>query len=92
MLLSLVGGALGLVLGVVGMRALLAVNTANLPRVGENGGVVGLDWRVLLFTLGVSLGTGILFGLIPALRRRARISARRSRRAAAGPAPASART
>ena len=57
-LLSAIGGACGLVLGVVGMRALLAVNTADLPRVGENGGVVGLDWRVLLFTIGVSLGTG----------------------------------
>ncbi len=67
-LLSAIGGAVGLILGVVGMRALLAVNTANLPRVGEGGGVVGLDWRVLLFTVGVSLGTGILFGLIPALQ------------------------
>ena len=67
-LLSAIGGACGLVLGVVGMKALLAVNTADLPRVGENGGVVGLDWRVLLFTVGVSLGTGILFGLIPALQ------------------------
>ena len=57
-LLSAIGGACGLVLGVVGMKALLAVNTADLPRVGENGGVVGLDWRVLLFTVGVSLGTG----------------------------------
>ena len=67
-LLSAIGGVCGLVLGVVGMRALLAVNTANLPRVGEDGSVVGLDWRVLLFTIGVSLGTGLLFGLIPALQ------------------------
>jgi putative ABC transport system permease protein len=67
-LLSAIGGACGLVLGVLGMRALLAVNTANLPRVGEAGSVVGLDWRVLLFTVGVSLGTGLLFGLIPALQ------------------------
>jgi predicted permease len=67
-LLSAIGGACGLVLGIVGMRALLAVNTADLPRVGENGGVVSLDWRVLLFTIGVSLGTGLLFGLIPALQ------------------------
>jgi putative ABC transport system permease protein len=67
-LLSAIGGACGLVLGVVGMKALLAVNTADLPRVGENGGVVGLDWRVLLFTVVVSLVTGILFGLIPALQ------------------------
>ena len=48
MLLSLAGGVLGLIFGVVGIRALLAVNTAGLPRVGENGALVGLDWRVLL--------------------------------------------
>ena len=35
--LSLAGGVLGLVLGVIGIRALLAVNTAGLPRVGEDG-------------------------------------------------------
>ena len=45
--LSLVGGALGLVLGMVGIRALLSINTAGLPRVGEDGALVGLDWRVL---------------------------------------------
>jgi predicted permease len=43
------------------------VNTAGLPRVGENGTLVTLDWRVLVFTLLVSVATGILFGLIPAL-------------------------
>lgn len=67
-LLSLMGGVLGIVIGVIGIRALLSVNTAGLPRVGENGTLVGLDWRVLGFTLLVSLGTGILFGLIPALQ------------------------
>ena len=67
-LLSLAGGALGLLLGIVGIRALLAVNTANLPFVGESGSMVGLDWRVLGFTIAISLGTGILFGLIPALQ------------------------
>ena len=50
-LLSLAGGVLGLALGVAGIRALLAVNTAGLPRVGENGALVGLDWRVLGFTV-----------------------------------------
>ena len=49
-LLSVAGGALGLVLGMIGIRALLAVNTAGLPRIGENGSVVTLDWRVLAFT------------------------------------------
>ena len=67
-LLSMVGGVLGLLLGLVGIRTLLAVNTAGLPRVGEDGALVGVDWRVVAFTLGVSLATGILFGLIPALQ------------------------
>ena len=67
-LLSLAGGVLGLLLGLIGIRALLSINTADLPFVGENGSEVGLDWRVLVFTLAVSLGTGILFGLIPALQ------------------------
>jgi predicted permease len=74
--LALAGGALGLALGMIGIRALLAVNTAGLPGVGQNGALVGMDWRVLVFTLAVSIGTGILFGLIPALTSsRADISA-----------------
>ena len=67
-LLSLAGGILGLVLGIVGIRALLSVNTAGLPRVGEAGALVGVDWRVLAFAFLVSLATGVLFGLIPALQ------------------------
>jgi predicted permease len=43
------------------------VNTANLPRVGVEGALVGLDWRVLTFTILAAAVTGILFGLIPAL-------------------------
>jgi putative ABC transport system permease protein len=66
--LSLGGGLLGLFLGWAGIRALLSVNTAGLPRVGENGALVGLDWRVVAFTFGISLATGIIFGLIPALQ------------------------
>ncbi len=66
-LLSLIGGILGLVLGFVGVRALLAVSPGGIPRIGENGAAVGIDWRVLGFTLGVSLVTGIIFGLFPAL-------------------------
>lgn len=66
--LSLSGGLLGLAFGWVGIRALLSVNTAGLPRVGEQGSLVSLDWRVVSFTLLVAIGTGILFGLIPALQ------------------------
>ncbi len=65
--LALTGGILGLVLGLVGVRALLAVSPADLPRIGEHGAAVGIDWRVLVFTLGVCLVTGILFGLFPAI-------------------------
>jgi putative ABC transport system permease protein len=65
--LSVTGGILGLILGYAGVRALLAVSPADLPRIGENGALVGVDWRVLLFTLGISLFTGILFGLFPSI-------------------------
>jgi putative ABC transport system permease protein len=66
--LSVAGGILGSILGVIGIRLLLAVNTANLPRIGQDGVLVGVDWRVLGFTLLVSIGTGVIFGLIPALQ------------------------
>jgi putative ABC transport system permease protein len=65
-LLSLVGGALGLIFGYIGVRALLAVSPVDLPRTGTHGSAVGMDWRVLVFAIGVSVFTGILFGLIPA--------------------------
>jgi len=64
---STAGGVLGLALGLGGIRALLSVNTAGLPRVGEAGALVSVDWRVALFAVGVSMFTGILFGLMPAL-------------------------
>jgi putative ABC transport system permease protein len=65
-LLSLGGGALGLVLGYFGVRGLLAMNPGDIPRIGEHGSAVILDWRVLVFTLVVSVLTGILFGVLPA--------------------------
>jgi predicted permease len=67
LLLSVTGGILGLLLGYFGVRALLALSPGNIPRIGEYGAAVGIDWRVLAFTLGVSLLTGILFGLFPAI-------------------------
>jgi len=66
LLLSLSGGALGLILGFVGVRLLLSINAGGMPRLGEDGSAVVLDTNILLFTLGVSVFTGILFGLVPA--------------------------
>jgi len=66
-LLGLTGGIGGLGLGILGVRALLAVNPGNIPRIGPDGSGVVLDWRVLSFTLLLSVLTGILFGLVPAL-------------------------
>ena len=68
MLLSLAGGGLGLCASRFGVRALLALNPGDIPRIGPNGSAVSLDWRVLAFTVAVSLATGLLFGLIPALQ------------------------
>jgi predicted permease len=63
-LLSLLGGALGLLVAVVGLRVLLRFGPETLPRLNE----IGLDARVLGFTFLVSFVTGVLFGLAPALR------------------------
>jgi putative ABC transport system permease protein len=64
LLLGLVGGALGVFLGWSGVRLLLSAGPSYLPRLGE----VSMDLRVLLFALGLSLGSGLLFGLLPALQ------------------------
>ncbi len=65
--LSLIGGLLGLVIGAAGVRALLAVNPGDIPRIGPEGAAVTMDWTVMGFTLLLALATGILFGLVPAL-------------------------
>jgi putative ABC transport system permease protein len=67
-LLSIIGGLLGLVIGALGVRALLAVNPGNIPRIGPDGSAVALDWTVMGFTLLLSLVTGIVFGLVPAIQ------------------------
>jgi putative ABC transport system permease protein len=67
LLLSLAGGGLGLGFGYLGVRGLLAMNPGDIPRIGEQGANVSLDWRVLAFTFAAAVLTGILFGLVPAL-------------------------
>jgi len=62
-LLSLAGGALGLVLAVWWSDLLVALGKENIPRALH----IGLDWRVLAFTGAVSVLTGLVFGLVPAI-------------------------
>ena len=68
-LLALVGGALGAAIGFGGLRALLAANPDSIPRALE----IALDWKVLLFTLGVSILTGLIFGMAPLLHLREQV-------------------
>jgi predicted permease len=74
-LLSLLGGAASVLVAWWGTRALSAVNPASTLRLQRLGGLgavgfssIHLDVRALLFTLAVALGTGVLFGLVPALQ------------------------
>jgi predicted permease len=66
--LAIGGGALGVLLAAIGIHPFVAFWPGSLPRAEE----VQLDWHVLLFALGVSLASGLLFGLAPALRAPAR--------------------
>ena len=63
-LLGCVGGLLGLALARAGLAVLVNAGPATLPRLNE----IGLDGRALAFTLAISLLSGLLFGLMPALR------------------------
>jgi predicted permease len=65
-LLSLVGGVLGVVLARAGVQALIRVYPTSLPRTAE----VAVDPLVLLFTLGVSIATGLVFGFAPLMHTR----------------------
>jgi putative ABC transport system permease protein len=62
-LLSIVGGAVGLLLAVWWSDLLVALGKEDIPRAVQ----IGLDWRVLGFTAGISLLTGLVFGVVPAL-------------------------
>ena len=63
LMIALAGGGLGLLLGVAGTRALIAIAPRDLPRIDQ----VKVDSHVLLFTLAISVGCGIAFGMIPAI-------------------------
>jgi predicted permease len=65
-MLSLAGAAFGMLLAFGGLRLLVATNAGSIPRVSE----IGIDWQVLLFTLGVSVATGMVFGLAPIVHTR----------------------
>ncbi|MEO8097609.1 MAG: ABC transporter permease [Acidobacteriota bacterium] len=64
MTLGVFGGALGLGFAYAGLRLLVAIGPANLPRLNE----ITIDPTVLLFTLGTAVLSGLLFGLIPVLK------------------------
>ena len=67
-LLSAGGGVLGVWLAHAGVQALLLAYPTSLPRTSE----VAIDVPVLLFALGLSMGTGLVFGLVPVGQRRVR--------------------
>ena len=62
--MGLLGGVLGLLLALLGVRALVAMGPEQLPRLAE----LSVDWRALVFTLVTSVLSGLVFGLVPALR------------------------
>src|SRR5678815_1115672 len=64
LMLAMVGGVLGLGLAWLGMRGLVALKPANVPRISE----LRIDGIVTAFTLGIAVVTGLLFGLVPALQ------------------------
>jgi putative ABC transport system permease protein len=64
MLLGLGGGLLGLMLATGAVKLLAYAGPSSVPRLAE----AGIDLRLFLFALGVSILTGILFGIVPALR------------------------
>jgi predicted permease len=63
-LLGLMGGAAGLIVAGLALHAIRVINPGNIPRLDA----ISLDGRVLAFTFAVSVLTGVLFGLAPALR------------------------
>ena len=85
LMLSALGGLLGVFLAWLGTRWLVWMNPANLPRVDA----IRIDPNVLLFAVGVTAATALAFGLIPALRA-ARVDVNRTLRAGTNPSASKA--
>jgi putative ABC transport system permease protein len=62
--LAFIGGAVGLLVARLLVRALIAIGPTDLPRIAE----IGIDWQVAVFTFGISLAASLLFGLAPAIQ------------------------
>src|SRR4051794_5246508 len=67
-IVALIGGALGVLIGFWGIDALRAANPGEAAKFAPGWYQLGINAPVLLFTLGISLGSGIVFGLVPALQ------------------------
>lgn len=67
-LVSLIGGAIGICLGFFGVRLLFAVNPVTMPRMGEHAEALTLDWRILVFALAISILAGAISGIVPAIK------------------------
>ncbi|HEY6333026.1 MAG TPA: ABC transporter permease, partial [Blastocatellia bacterium] len=64
LLLSIIGGIAGVAIAAWGTQLLIKLNPNGIPLAAS----IKLDWQVLLFTLGVSVVSGVLFGLLPAIK------------------------
>ena len=68
--LGSIGGAAGLALAAFGVRILVAAGPADIPRLDS----ISIDVPVVLFTMGIAVGSSVLFGLVPALQTTARLT------------------
>lgn len=62
-MLAIFGGGAGILLAIWGIDFLKTIGTQTVPRLSE----VNIDWRVLMMTFAIAVGTGLLFGLVPGL-------------------------
>ena len=92
LVLAVAGSILGLVVAAGSMQLLIAFVSEDTARDLLAGGTVSLDWRVLLVTVGMTLGAGVFFGLAPALAfSRVNPGAALASRTTAGPGAATVR-